>query len=244
MFPQQSFLPVLAQTNQLFNCNCIFLLKSRRSLFHIGLLFHTGIQSPFKLCWISTDCSNMEEITLSELLQCAGKPIDIHSLVHAYTEFNLQNTSHCCTECCTVALKSALTSACPEVFSSLSDSEESKLIQTPQFWEKSGFFFGIQECFSSTIRMTTGVLAYCQQCLCYRQKRGYCREGLFFTKDNADSSILDGAKRIDVGDSGGVILPSVPVPKQCLSRMLEAVQEMMRCKSLLFNAPLLCLVFS
>lgn len=41
----------------------------------------------------------MEEITLSEILQCAGKPIDIHSLVQAYTEFNLQNTGHRCTKC-------------------------------------------------------------------------------------------------------------------------------------------------
>lgn len=46
-----------------------------------------------------------------------------------------------------------------------------------------------------------------------------------------------------MGDSTGVALPSVSVPKQCPSMVLEATQGM-RCKSLLFNALLLCLVFA
>lgn len=70
-----------------------------------------------------------------------------------------------------------------------------------------------------------------------------CKEGQLFTEVSADSSILHGARRTDVGDSRGVVLPSVSILKQCPSRMLEAIQGM-RCKSLLFNAPLLCLVFA
>ena len=77
----------------------------------------------------------------------------------------------------------------------------------------------------------------------YRQQRGYCREGLFFTKVRADSSILHGARRTDEGDSRGVVLSCVLIPKQCPSRMLEAMWGT-RCKSPLFNAPLLCLVFA
>lgn len=46
-----------------------------------------------------------------------------------------------------------------------------------------------------------------------------------------------------MGDSTGVVLPFVSVLKQCHSGMLEATWGM-RCKSLLFNAPLLYLVFA
>lgn len=46
-----------------------------------------------------------------------------------------------------------------------------------------------------------------------------------------------------MGDSRGAVLPSVSVLKQCPSRMLEVTWGL-RCKSLLFNAPLLCLVFT
>lgn len=46
-----------------------------------------------------------------------------------------------------------------------------------------------------------------------------------------------------MGDSTAVALPSVSVPKQCPSMRLEAIQGL-RCKSLFFNAPLLCLVFA
>lgn len=46
-----------------------------------------------------------------------------------------------------------------------------------------------------------------------------------------------------MGDSTGVVLPFVSVLKQCHSRMLEATRGM-RCKRLLFNAPLLYLVFA
>lgn len=46
-----------------------------------------------------------------------------------------------------------------------------------------------------------------------------------------------------MGDSREVVLPSVSVPKQCPSRMLEVTRGL-RYKSLLFSAPLLCLVFA
>lgn len=103
-------------------------------------------------------------------------------------------------------------------------------------------FCGIEEGFSLTIPMTTGVLTYFYPCLCYRQQRGYGREGLFCREVGADSGVCHGARGTDEGDSTGVV-PFVSVLKQCHSRMLEATWGM-RCKSLLFNAPLLYLVFA
>jgi len=58
------------------------------------------------------------------------------------------------------ALKSALKSAYLEVFSSLSDPEESSFFKLSSSG-RSPLFCGIQKWFSSTIAMTTGVLAYC-----------------------------------------------------------------------------------